>query len=121
MYMYLLENFLKQRELLQEDTQTCAELNEIANQFDEMVFEVGNKVSQLQRQSMTSDHHVSVSQVSSKFSRSSLKVKAKLAGLEAECHALLANQQQEVEAEKLSAEQNNLMSLEIVKAKQQQK
>ena len=114
-----MENLLKQRELVQEDTQTYAELNEMANQFDEMVFDVGNKVSQLQRQSMTSDHHVSVSQVSSKFSRSSLKIKAKLAGLEAERHALLANQQQEVEAEKLSAEQNNLISLEIVKAKQQ--
>ena len=52
-----MENLLKQRELVQEDTQTYAELNEMANQFDEMVFEVGNKVSQLQRQSMTSDHH----------------------------------------------------------------
>ena len=43
-----MENLLKQRELVQEDTQTYAELNEMANQFDEMVFDVGNKVSQLQ-------------------------------------------------------------------------
>ena len=66
--------------------------------FDDQIFELKKKFSQLQRQRDHVDHLESVSQVSGTSKKSSEKVRGLVSGLEAEQIALLSAQEKEVEA-----------------------
>ena len=120
-----LEHLAKKREFIGPD-EDSKNLDELADNFDEQMYAVKRRVSDIQQQSgdmlmLEDQHHISVSQVStsSKSSRSTIRCQARVADLEAERLALLEMQDAEIKSEFVRSEEERKAALEITRARQQ--